>query len=106
MGYEQNLDKTRFNFSVEQYNTSRQIPVAKGCNGYVATNLGDTIVTVNDQVLFPSATPATVAGDSVSNMGNQGEIYTASKIVIKFASPGGAAPLVEIQQKYYLENTF
>jgi len=93
----------KYNVQVNNYVKSQYIPVAKNCNGFTVTNIGDTALTINDIILFPSATPATVLGDSVSIGGNEGEIYTGN-LKLSFLVPVGAAPNVQIIQKYYLED--
>src|SRR4051812_29236534 len=93
----------RYNFSVNVYDKSQTVPRERNCNGFTVTNIGDTPVRVNQKILFPSVTPATVQGDSISFGGNEGEIYVGD-IVLSVLVPLGAAPLVEIIQKYYLED--
>ena len=73
-----------------------------GCFALMFTNLGDTIVTVNDMVLFPSATPATALGDSRSIGGHWLDIYKGN-ISIKFIQPVGANPRVEVVQQFYVK---
>lgn len=91
----------RWNINVRTYAASGNIPRSRYSNGYVATNLGTGVVRVNGQTLFPSATPATVAGDSVSMIGNVGEVFKGT-IDLEFVVPTGATPLVEIVEKYYI----
>lgn len=93
----------KYNFSVNNYTESASIKREDNCNGFVATNLGDTPVVVAGKLLFPSTTPATVQGDSFSFVGNADEVY-AGYIQIAFLLPLGAAPRVEIVQKFYLEH--
>lgn len=95
------FDPYRFNLVSNDYITSQKVKVQLGCNAITYTNLGDTIVTVNNITLFPSATPATVAGDSISIGGNLGEIYKGD-INVKFLLPLGAAPRLQIIQKFYI----
>lgn len=91
-----------FNQAVTLVNKSQFMPVIDGCAGYMVTNLGDTIVRVNDMTLFPSATPTTSAGDSKSIALHKGDIY---KGVLRIAfEPGGAAPLLEVVQVHYMED--
>lgn len=92
----------RFNITVNNYQVSGSVSVQKNCNSMTYTNIGDEAVTINDIILFPSATPATILGDSVSIGGNEGEVYKGN-IRVKFAG-GGAAPNVQIIQKFYLED--
>jgi len=92
----------KYNTQTNVYNTSQTVPRAKLLNGYVATNIGDTTVTVNRKVLFPSATPATVQGDAFSIGGNEGEIFVGEGIDIAFIG-AGVAPAVEIVQKFYVD---
>ncbi len=93
-------DFLKYNTTTNVYNISQTVPKAKFMNGFLATNIGDTIVTVNRKILFPSATPATSQGDAVSFGGNAGEIYIQD-IDISFAAPAGVIPRVEIVQKFY-----
>lgn len=95
------FDPYRWNLVTNIYRASASVIVIRGCNGFIATNLGDTAVLINGQTLFPSATPATVLGDSVSVFGNKGEIYGSQQIIVQFVQPLGAAPAVEIVQKFY-----
>lgn len=92
----------KYNIAIGTYNTSQFIDVVENCNGFTFTNIGDTIAEVNGQVIFPSATPLTALGDSRSIGGNEGEIYKGNMRLL-FRTPLGAAPLVEIVQKLYIE---
>lgn len=94
------FDPFRFNVVTNQYTKSGKIVVERGCNSVQVTNLGTGTVQINGITLFPSATPATVAGDSVSFGGNLGEIYKGDLNLV-LVLPLGAAPLVEVTQKYY-----
>jgi hypothetical protein len=90
-----------YNIATNIYTKSQFVRVVTNCNGYMATNIGDTIVTVNDMILYPG-TPGTIIGDSRSVGGNEGEIYTGV-IKISFSVPLGVLPQVEIVQKYYTD---
>jgi len=92
----------QYNTQTNRYNLSQEVPRVKNCNGFLATNIGDTPVTVNKKILFPSTTPLTVQGDAISFGGNEGEIYVGT-IDIAFLVPLGATPLIEIIQKYYID---
>lgn len=86
------------------YDTTRDVEIVDRCFSIIATNLGDTIVRVNEMILFPSATPATDAGDAIELSGlSEGDTFASKKIRIKFQQPLGAAPLIEINQLYYLK---
>ena len=91
-----------WNISVETITQAKSVIVNKGCNSFTVTNLGDTIVTINQVRLFPSLTPLTAVGDSVSFGGNLGEIYKGN-IDIAFVLPLGVLPIVEIVQKFYVK---
>lgn len=95
------FDPFRFNIVTNQYRASAKIVVERGCNSVQVTNLGTSTVQINGVTLFPSATPATVAGDSISFGGNLGEIYKGDLNLV-MVLPLGATPLVEITQKYYI----
>jgi hypothetical protein len=101
-GYGLVIVPDKYNISVATYNQSGFIDVIENCNGFTFTNLGDTIAEVNGMVVFPSATPATDLGDSRSIGGNQGEIYSGN-IKLSFRAPVGAAPLIEIAQKFFVK---
>lgn len=89
-----------YNVSVQSFTQSVEVARVSGCNGYTATVTGDTAARVNGQLLFPSATPATVLGDSISVIGNHGETFTG-RIEIEFIQPLGANPQIELLQKFY-----
>lgn len=91
----------RYNFTTNNYALPGDIPRERYCNGFTVTNIGDTPLKINDAILFPSATPATVQGDSKSFGGNEGEIYIG-KLSLSFLQPVLANPLCEIIQKYYI----
>lgn len=84
-----------------QYVRTQDVEVIRNCYSIMITNLGDTIVQINEITLFPSATPATDAGDSITITGNEGDLLTMPKLRVRFASPAGILPLVEIVQLYY-----
>lgn len=86
-----------------QYSESASIDVVEKCFAMEFTNLGDTIVRVANITLFPSATPATVAGDSQSLTDPNGGEYKGSALQVMFVQPVNAAPLVEIIQLFYLD---
>lgn len=97
---EQNLKTTFYNIDVKTYNRSGDIILARPVNGWTATNLGDTIAEINGIQLLPGV-PGTSRGDSITIGGNYGEEYIGP-IRLAFANPAGAAPLVEIIQKFYV----
>lgn len=94
--------ENKYNISVQSYNGSGDVAVIPRCNGVTVTNTGDTIAFINDIILFPSATPATSVGDSVSIGGNENEIYKGN-LRLKFQAPVGVIPQVEIIQKFFVE---
>lgn len=83
------------------YTRSTVVKRVENCNGFIAVNTGDSIVTVNDRVLYPGV-PGTSLGDSVTIGGNLGEIYLG-QIKIVFAA-GGLQPEITIEQKFYIVN--
>lgn len=95
--------KQRYDQSVQQFSQSQDVSVERNCYAYSATNLGDTTVLVNGMRLFPSTTPATVTGDSISVSGHKDDIYKG-KMKVVFLLPLGANPLVEIVQLFYAED--
>lgn len=92
----------KFNIAVGTYSQSQIVPVVDGCIGFMFTNIGDTVASVNDMRIFPSATPATVLGDSRSIMAHEGDLYKG-QLKLSFAIPLGALPLVEIVQVFYVD---
>ena len=92
----------RYNIDVLRYAASVDIQRPKLVNGFTVTNLGDTPFLINGKILFPSATPATAQGDSMSFGGNEGEIYIG-KMTLAFIAPIGAQPICEVVYKTYLE---
>jgi hypothetical protein len=90
----------RYNTTGAQlYTTNNFVRRVSNCNGFIAINTGDEIVTVNDHVLYPG-TPGTINGDSISFGGNAGEIFLGN-ISVVFAG-GGTNPQVAIDQKFYI----
>lgn len=82
------------------YSQSGYVTVIKGCYAYMFTNLGNDTVTVNNMVIFPSAVPASILGDSRTMSGHKNDLYYG-QIRVSFAGVGNA-PLVEIVQFYYI----
>lgn len=96
-------DKFRlYNTASRTYQESGYYTPSKMCNGFTAINFSDVTVTVNDIPLLPSATPLTVAGDSVSFGGNENEIFRG-QFKIQFATGGAISNLV-IVEKYFTED--
>ena len=93
-----------FDMSVLTYNTPQYINVIDRCFAYMFTNIGDTTATVNQMVVFPSATPATILGDSRTVMAHKFDLYAGKQLKLSFNLPIGAAPLIEIVQLYYVDN--
>lgn len=90
-----------FNMTSDNYNVSSFVNVVPRCNAIFAMNLGDTIATINGIPLFPSATPATVAGDAVKISGNELDEYKGT-IKLTFNFPLGANPNILIVQQFYI----
>lgn len=86
--------------SVVTYAEAARIPVIENCFAFMFTNIGDTTARVNGMVIFPSSTPGTVLGDSRSISGHEGDLYKGY-ITLAFDA-GGAAPLVELTQLFYV----
>ncbi len=97
-----NLTTRGYNMTVQVYRENTSITVSKGCFAFMFTNVGDTEASVNGLVVFPSATPATVLGDSRTIAAHELEVYTGN-LTLSFAAPVGAAPGVEVMQLYYTE---
>lgn len=94
------MDFLRYNTTdAELYSASTVVKRVQNCNGYMATNTGDTIVRVNGMILYPGV-PGINIGDSITEGGNAGEVFLGN-IKIAFDA-GGAAPEVSIKQKYYI----
>lgn len=96
------IQDRKFDTVVQIVTQSKWIDVFKDCNAIQFTNIGDTAVTVDEKILFPSATPATVLGDAVSYGGNENEVYAKQSVKVSFANPGGVNPKLEIVQKFYV----
>ena len=90
----------KYNISVSNQIKTGNVDVQAGCNGFTATNVGDTIVRVNDVLLYPG-TIGTNLGDSVQIGGNENEIF-AGYIKVVF-NIGGANPNVQIVQKIFID---
>lgn len=92
----------KFDTIVQIITASSLVDVFENCNAILFTNLGDTVITVDEKTLFPSTAPATVQGDSVSYGGNELEVYNKKSIKVSFIQPIGLLPRLEIVQKFYL----
>lgn len=90
-----------FNMDVQNYYEGGLIIVLQNCAAFMFTNVGDTTAYVNGMVIYPG-TPGSILGDSRSVGLEQLDLYKGT-INLKFASPLGAAPNVEIVQLYYAE---
>lgn len=91
-----------WNEATNNYQTGQFISKERTCFAFSATNIGDTIADVNGHRLFPSATPLTVVGDSISISAPAGQIYKG-QIKLQFVAPIGVAPNVEITQLFYTD---
>jgi hypothetical protein len=91
-----------YDMTVQVYNENSYITVAPNCFAFMFTNVGDTTATVKGMVIFPSATPATVLGDSRSISGHKLDVYTGT-MDLSFRPPLGVAPAVEVVQLYYVD---
>lgn len=87
--------------AVDAANNGGSIIREKNLNGFQATNVGDTVVFINECILTPGV-PGVALGDSITFGGNQDEIYLGL-IKVRFQTPLGAAPAIEIVQKFYTE---
>ena len=94
-----------YNQLFKQYIVSAQHQLNPKCNGYVAVNIGDTLVTVNGIPLKPPVAP-NLSGESEGVQGNEGEIFVGQNGVlpIVFVNPGGVGvnQKVIIVEKYYV----
>ena len=88
--------------SVDIYTQSTQVTVINNCFAFMFTNLGDVAATVNGMVIFPSATPATVLGDSRAVSGHLMDLFKGN--ITLAITPGGANPRVEIVQLFYVDD--
>ncbi len=88
-----------FTKSVQIYTRPGPIIVDENCFSFQFTNVGSTVASIDDMVIFPSATPATAIGDSRTISGHEGDLYLGS-MNLKFT---GAVvnPGVEIVQLSY-----
>lgn len=89
--------------SVQLYSRSGPVATQKNCFGLMFTNVGDTIVRVNNMIMFPNTNPLTGLGDAVSLAGHKNDLYTGS-INIAFDVPDNGNPLVQIVQLCYSES--
>lgn len=92
-----------YDFNVQVFTQSGFIDVLERCNSISVTNIGDTAVRIDQCILFPSATPLTALGDSVSFGGNQNEILARQQLQLIFVAPLGVLPQVQIIQKFFIK---
>lgn len=96
------LKYREYNMTVQVVNRSGAVIREPRVFAYMFTNIGDTIARVNGMVIFPSTTPATALGDARVVSGHVMDLFKGN-INVVFDSPGGATPLVEIVQLYYID---
>jgi len=89
-----------WNFSVDTVTSSQILTYLPGTTGFLFTNTGAVNVSINNKTLFASATPATVAGDSLAIASHKNDIF---KGIIKIVFTAGAGPLLEVVQVYYMD---
>lgn len=90
----------KWNVSTIVVDKSGYYEVQELCNQLMFTNVGNTIVQVNDMVLFPGVLGVSL-GDSRVIGGHAGEIYKGV-IKVSFLVPLGTSPRLEIVQKFYI----
>lgn len=90
-----------WNFSVDSYYVSQTMTYLPGATGFMFTNTGDTIVQVNNKILYPGV-PGTRLGDAFSVAAHKNDAYKGI-IKIAFQAPLGAAPAIEVVQVYYMD---
>lgn len=91
----------KFDTVAEIITGSKQLDVFPDCNAISFTNIGDTQVKIDEVVLNPSATPATVLGDSYTIAGHKDELYNKKSLQIIFVVPVGVLPRLQVVQKFY-----
>lgn len=97
------MKRQPYNLQVINVTKSGFVSVNENCNGFTATNIGDTDVTVNGMLLYAGDPVNKVLGDSRQVGGNEGEEYKGNlKIVFDATGPNLNLNL-EIAQKIYVE---
>jgi hypothetical protein len=93
----------KYNIRQVPINVSGQYVLDKCCNGFVAVNIGDTLVRVAQIPLKPPPAPA-LTGESTGVQGNADETFVGTNgiLPVTFVAPIGANPLVMIIEKYYV----
>lgn len=95
------LEGVAWDMSVDFYTIGGDVIIEQDCFAFMFTNIGDTIGTVKDMVVFPSATPATALGDTRVVGAHNLNIFKG-QVQIKFLPPLGANPKIEIVQLFYV----
>lgn len=90
-----------YNNIVTIYGRSEQATMSKKCVRYMFTNTGDTIVKVNDMIVYPGV-PGTSLGDSRAISSFEDDLYRGT-LEIAFQQPLGANPQVEVVQIVLME---
>lgn len=92
-----------FDYNVQFFTKSGFFDVLDSCNSISFTNVGDTQVNVDQIILNPSATPPNPLGDSATIGGNANEVLSRKTIQVIFVQPVGAAPRLQVIQKFYVK---
>jgi hypothetical protein len=88
-----------FDVIVQPISISGEQPLVENLNAWSVQNTGNAIVKVNGKTLLPAPAPG-LSGESFGVSGNLGELYNRRYITIQFQA--GAAPQIELVQKYYI----
>ena len=91
----------KYNVETINYYRSADIPRGRYLNGFTVTNIGDTPFYMMGKRFFPSTTPLTSQGDSMSFGGNEDELFTG-KINLIFDTAPMLTPNAEFVFKYYV----
>jgi len=94
-----------WNKSSIPYSKSGKVELQNGCFAFMVTNVGDAIVSVDGELLFPSPTPTTEAGDSISFGDPKGKVFMGLSTNLNFTA-GGVNPLAIVTQLFYLYDKY
>lgn len=89
--------RVAYNFDNKRYRQAIQVTLDPNCNSIMITNLGTTVMTVNDFPLHPGV-PGTRNGEAFLMGGNAGEVLKC-RVDIKFAGNTGDCM---VTQKVYI----
>ncbi len=89
----------KFYFVGQEYSRGQKVVIDPLCNSVTVINSGSNTIYVNGIPLFPSATPATLKGESLVIGGNECEVFDGHIDIMMPSADGGAIVIQKIYKQ-------